>query len=126
MALRRDQQPILATPCEVAVKKYIPAIRAAIAIVLVKEYGLTAYRAAKLLGVTPAAISNYLLGRRGGKLVNLVLASDELRSHVYRVAEKLLSGLEEKDVIRDLCRACRELRRLVENSEGIECLAFPS
>ncbi|MEM3948475.1 MAG: hypothetical protein QXM76_02655 [Zestosphaera sp.] len=54
-------------PCDVVAKELMPAVRAALAITLVKQHGLTIYRTAKLLGVAPAAVSNYLTARRSSK-----------------------------------------------------------
>ncbi|MEB3755419.1 MAG: hypothetical protein GSR79_00955, partial [Desulfurococcales archaeon] len=60
-------------PCEMAAKYVLPAIRAALAIVLTEEYGFTSYRVAKMLNLTPAAITNYRKGKRGIKLIDYIL-----------------------------------------------------
>ncbi len=113
-------------PCEIAVRKYIPSIRASIAIVLVKEYGLSAYRAAKLLRLTPAAISNYLLRRRGHEYVDVILGDEELRSMVMKVAETLISEpLTPAQMARMMCSICLRLRSKVEG-DGVECTPLRS
>lgn len=52
-------------PEEVEAKATIPALRAMVAKRLLQKYGLTQQRVARLLGVTQAAISNYLRETRG-------------------------------------------------------------
>ncbi len=112
----------LLAPCEIAVRKYIPSIRASIAVVLVKEYGLSAYRAAKVLRLTPAAISNYLLGRRGKEYIDFILSDDELKSIVMKIAEILISEPNmPPEVTRMICEICLKLRSKVEGAEPM-CL----
>jgi len=53
-------------PCESAVKYKVPAIKAELARKLKKE-GKSQKDIAKLLGVTEAAVSQYLSGKRAGK-----------------------------------------------------------
>ncbi|HIP66280.1 MAG TPA: hypothetical protein EYH08_07150 [Pyrodictium sp.] len=98
-------------PCEIASKHVVPAIRAALAILLVNEYGLSAYRVAKLLGMTPAAISNYLLRRRGGELVDKLLEDAEIRKVLVELAEKLISDDMSESLSFHLCRICRVVRQ---------------
>ena len=113
----------LTTPCEVASRRYVPAIRASVAIVLVKEYGFSAYRAAKLLGLTPAAISNYLLGRRGGELVNVLLNDSGLRRMVMELAARIAEGSFDsvEELQRMVCSLCKELRRHAEGEKYRGC-----
>ncbi|OWJ55069.1 transcriptional regulator [Pyrodictium delaneyi] len=105
----------LSAPCEIAVRKYVPSIRASIAIVLVRDYGLSIYRAAKLLKLTPAAVSNYLLKRRGGDYIDTVLNDAELYGMVSKMAEQIISGnIDEKRIPLYICDICRKLRLKVE------------
>ena len=52
-------------PSEIEAKSLIPAIRAILAKKLIKEYKMKEEIVAKVLGVTQAAISNYVRGIRG-------------------------------------------------------------
>jgi len=105
----------LSAPCEIAVRKYVPSIRASIAIVLVRDYGLSIYRAAKLLKLTPAAVSNYLLKRRGGGYIDAVLNHKELYEMVSKIAEQIISGnVDEERIPLHICDICRKLRLKVE------------
>ena len=52
-------------PAEIEAKSLIPAIRSILARKLINDYGLKEELVAKVLGVTQAAISNYVRGTRG-------------------------------------------------------------
>jgi len=102
-------------PCEISVRKILPAVRAAVAVVFVKEYGLSSYKAAKLLGLTPAAVSNYLAGRRGYELVNAILSDGELKKSVEEIASNLLrEGRPNIEYLQALvCSLCRQVREKI-------------
>lgn len=55
-------------PQEIEVWYLIPALRRELAKILIKEYGLTQRETAKRLGLTEAAVSQYLKEKRGKKL----------------------------------------------------------
>ncbi len=113
-----EQAGLLTTPCELAVRKYVPAIRAAIALVLVKDYGLSVYRAAKILKVTPAAVSNYVFKRRGGEYVDFILRDEELRNRAVELAEKLVGEVvDDNEISRTMCEFCKVLRQKIESTE---------
>ena len=52
-------------PSEIEAKSLIPAVRAILAKKLIKEYSLKEEDIAKVLGITQAAVSNYIRGTRG-------------------------------------------------------------
>ena len=52
-------------PSEIESKSLIPAIRAILSKKLIHEYNLKEETVAKLLGITQAAVSNYIRGTRG-------------------------------------------------------------
>ncbi len=105
----------LAAPCEIAVKKYVPSIRASLATILVRDYGLSIYRTAKILQLTPAAVSNYLLKRRGSDYVDIILGDKELYGIISRIAEKLISdNIDMATMSAYICYVCRKLRERVE------------
>ena len=53
------------TPCEIIVWNVVPIIRKEVTLKLIKNHGLTQRKAAKKLGITEAAISRYVSGKRG-------------------------------------------------------------
>lgn len=112
---------MLEAPCEAAVKKYIPSIRASVAVILVKDYKVSVYRTAKLLGLTPAAVGNYLRGVRGNSIPFEEIMKSPAARYVREIAEALVTGDSER-LIREsmLCRACSALREYME-SKPPEC-----
>ena len=104
------RKPLL-MPCELVAKNLLPALRAALAVILVREKKLSPYHVSKLLNLTPAAISNYLAGRRGGKYVRELLSDDEVRDMLMQVSELLISNRQEYDSVRRLvCNICKKIR----------------
>lgn len=93
-------------PCDMMVRGFMPAVRAALAITLVKYYGLTIYRTAKLLGVAPAAVSNYLTARRSSKpLVDKLLNDEKYSKYVREYSVKIARG--EMSVNDAICMLCK-------------------
>jgi predicted transcriptional regulator len=79
-------------PSEIEAKSLIPAIRAILAKKLVNEYGMKEEIVAKVLGVTQAAISNYLRGTRGDiELMNKLTSVTEVMRKTDDIARDLAS-----------------------------------
>jgi predicted transcriptional regulator len=57
--------------CDSMVRKYIPTLRAEMVLRLVQRDGISQSDVAKRLGVTRAAISQYLSGKRGDPKVEI-------------------------------------------------------
>ncbi len=102
---------MIAQPCELVVKTLIPAIRAMVARELVVSSGKKQIEAAELLGVTQAAISQYLRGTRGGRL------RLDRYPGVIAIVRKLVQGLASGKISKDeaailVCEACYTARKL--------------
>jgi predicted transcriptional regulator len=98
-------------PCEIAAKYVLPAIRAALAIVLTEEYGFTSYRVAKLLNLTPAAITNYKKGKRGIKLIDQILNDPRTRKHIEDIASAISNQEYEPELFHEkTCSICKIVR----------------
>ena len=79
-------------PSEIEAKSLIPAIRAILANKLVYEYEMKEEVVAKVLGVTQAAISNYLRGTRGDiELMNKLRSFMEVMRMTDDIARDLAS-----------------------------------
>ena len=97
-------------PCEIAVKYVWPAFRNLVAKRLVIEYNLSQVEVAKLLGVTQAAVSYYLSGKRGNKLLTNFEKMEEMQKIAYSVADQLKDGkLTMDDVRESFCNVCKKL-----------------
>ncbi|MCE4614146.1 MAG: hypothetical protein F7B60_01265 [Desulfurococcales archaeon] len=103
-------------PCEIAAKYVLPAIRAALAIVLTEEYGFTSYRVAKMLNLTPAAITNYKKGKRGIKLIDRILNCPETRQHIEDIAFAISNKQYEPALFHEkTCSICKIIRGVRES-----------
>ena len=80
-------------PAEIEAKSLIPAIRAILAKKLIAEYKMKEEVVAKVLGVTQAAISNYIRGTRGDlELIDKLSSIHEIMRKVDDIAQDLVSN----------------------------------
>ncbi|MEM0504798.1 MAG: helix-turn-helix domain-containing protein [Sulfolobales archaeon] len=100
-------------PCEVASQRLLPIIKACIAKELVEKYGLTQVEAAKKLGTTQAAISQYLHHRRGLKnLDEFKRTLSQIQPVISELANELYSGKMNSDKLSSkLCEICMLIRK---------------
>eukprot|EP00831_Metopus_contortus_P077892 TRINITY_DN7420_c0_g2_i1.p3 TRINITY_DN7420_c0_g2~~TRINITY_DN7420_c0_g2_i1.p3 ORF type:complete len:130 (+),score=11.43 TRINITY_DN7420_c0_g2_i1:769-1158(+) len=74
-------------PCQEIVWDIIPAIQAALAAELV-NLGVSQIQVAKSLSLAPSAVSQYLSGKRGYRIV----FDDEIKDVIAKIAEEIKSG----------------------------------
>lgn len=99
-------------PCQKIVWDVLPAIRAAIAVELVK-CGVSQVEAARMLEIAPSAVSQYLSGKRGYRI--------EFENDVKRSIELLAADLKEGrklNLVQRTCDICHQLREGEENQCG--------
>jgi hypothetical protein len=92
------------TPCQQIVWDVLPAIRSALAAELVKN-GVSQQDVARLLDTAPSAVSQYLSGKRGYRIV--------FEGPVQRLIEDLAREIKAggvPDVTVRICAICREVR----------------
>ncbi|RXA19994.1 transcriptional regulator [Methanosarcina sp. MSH10X1] len=95
------------TPCQKIVWDLVPAIRASLAIELVKK-GQSQATSAKLLGIAPSAVSQYISGKRGYRI--------EFQGETKELIEKLAQDLIENKVSDFVVRICE----ICVSARGIE------
>jgi hypothetical protein len=101
-------------PCEKAVWYHLPQIRADLAIELVKT-GMTQSQAAKKLGVTPAAVSQYIHKKRGQQSQKSRIYRQEIKAAVTKICEDA-SNLELQGIV---CNCCHMLQKAeAEQKDG--------
>ncbi len=80
-------------PSEIESKLLIPAVRAILSKELVIEKGLKEEEVARLLGITQAAVSNYLRGTRGdNELISKLMSLSEVMSMIKEIGDDLSSN----------------------------------
>lgn len=81
-------------PAEIESKTLIPALRAILARKLSKEHKMREDNISNILGVTQAAVSNYIRGVRGDKrLIDKLLADDKVSEMLNDMCTKMSSDL---------------------------------
>jgi len=79
-------------PAEIESKSLIPALRAIIAKDLAKKHNIREDKISQMLGVTQAAISNYIRGIRGNpELIEKLLAEKQVASMITDISDNLAS-----------------------------------
>lgn len=95
-------------PAEIEARTSVPAIRALVAKRLIKEHRMNQQDVAKHLGITQAAVSNYLRGRRGN------IFSDEdlgkIDGIISDICTMLVSNESPAKVISKFDEACQIIR----------------
>jgi uncharacterized protein len=80
-------------PSEIEAKSLIPAIRSILARKLTREYELKEELVAKVLGVTQAAVSNYIRGTRGDtKLMSRLSSTPQIMVMIEEIARDLATN----------------------------------
>ena len=84
--------PVMLLPAEIESKTLIPALRAIIAKTLAEKHEIREDVISKMLGVTQAAISNYIRGTRGDpELIKKLLAEKQVSEMIYDICDNLSS-----------------------------------
>ena len=92
------------TPCEYIVWNGLPIIRKEIAVSMIDDYGLSQKETAEKLGISPAAVSQYLSGKRG----KMNIVDEELCKQINISAKRIIQqgdGL----LVSETCRLCKIL-----------------
>jgi predicted transcriptional regulator len=88
--------------CEVSSRRILPAIRKELVIALVKM-GKKQNEVAKMLHVTPAAVTQYLKGKRGKIKLN-----GAEKSEAMKIASH---GLKKGSIVeKDICHLCEKMQ----------------
>jgi predicted transcriptional regulator len=96
-------------PCQKIVWDVLPAIRAAIAVELVRN-DVSQVEASRMLEIAPSAVSQYLSGKRGYRIE----FEDDVKKSIGLLAQDLKDG-KQVNLVQRTCDICRQLR---EGDEG--------
>jgi hypothetical protein len=101
----------------VVVQHILPALRLEITRQLIEKFGMRKADAANKMGITPAAVSQYLNRSRGGSATTLIEGSGAVMGLVDDISRDIASGESPLDVLLlKLCRTCAAVR-----AEGLIC-----
>ncbi len=95
---------MMKTPCQQIVWDVLPAIRAALAAEMVKN-GVSRQEVARLLDTAPSAVSQYLSGKRGYRIVFVGPAQRLIED----LAREIKAG-GVPNITARICAICREIR----------------
>jgi hypothetical protein len=87
-------------PCEIIIWYVLPSIRREITKNLIKN-GLNQKQAAEKLGITDAAVSQYLSEKRG----KIEIKDKEIMREIKKSAERIVAG-DDSMMIEETCRIC--------------------
>lgn len=98
------------TPCEVAVKSVVPAVKALLTKELVENHGLKQDEVAEILGISQSAVSKYTRRVRGYvvKIDNI----EEIQPLVSRMISILTSKrCQRLEFLKFFCQTCAMIRK---------------
>jgi predicted transcriptional regulator len=114
---KRNRCLIVKPPCMIVVQYVLPTLRALVMKDLIEEHGMRKIDVSKRMELTPAAITQYIKGDRGGTFADRIVKSKRAMKVVSDLAEALAKGsISAEDTIGRLCEACSAIR-----ADGIMC-----
>ena len=97
-------------PCEIVMHKFIPALRAEMAIELYKEHGMNQIEIGRRIGTKQPSVSQYLSGLRGADHDQLTTMFTSFNKHKRKIIDEMLNNEEKIMTICDCCAFCKEIR----------------
>ncbi len=92
-------------PCEIIIWYVLPAVRKEIVRNLINDHNYTQAKAAKKLGMTEAAISQYLSGKRG----EMNIKDEDILEMIKQSADRIDKG-DDSSVIIEMCHICESIK----------------
>jgi len=97
-------------PCELIVRHILPPLRSLIAKELIEKYEFSQVEAAKKLGTTQAAISQYLSSKRGEKNIRKLESIPAIKTTVSRIAKGIATEeMSTTETVACFCSLCNQL-----------------
>lgn len=98
------------TTCEYMMWNGLPVIRKEIAESMIRDYGLSQKEAAEKLGITPAAVCQYISGKRG----KIEIKNPFVLKEIKISAKNIIEDGGDDQVVSETCRICKILRSTPE------------
>ena len=109
-------------PCTIVASQVLPAVRVVVARALIETHELKPTLVASKMGLTPAAVTQYVSGVRGGRLVSVIQGSKKVGEVLDELVEELLKVHPDRHTVLaavcELCRAVRKERMLCQFCDG--------
>ena len=97
----------LRPPCETVMKESLPILRSLIVKDLIEKYGFSQVEVANKLGMTQAAISQYVSSKRGIKKSAKIEKSSKLKTMARQISKDIAeNNRSDFDVTTLLCKLC--------------------
>jgi predicted transcriptional regulator len=94
------------TPCESVIWTTLPLIRKELACYMTRKCGLKQKEAAKILGITSSAISQYKCNKRANEEINDISILNEIKTSAERIIK------EGDQVLKiEICKLCRLINK---------------
>jgi len=93
------------TTCEYMMWNGLPTIRKEIAESMINDYGLSQKETAEKLGITPAAVCQYVSRKRG----RIDIKNEKVLEEV-KISAKTIIDNGDGHIIKETCRICKLLR----------------
>ena len=94
------------TTCEYMMWNGLPVIRKEIAESMINDFGLTQAETAEKLGITPAAVCQYLSKKRGRSHIFNEIILSEVKLSAKKIIDK-----GNGNIIPEICRICQLIRK---------------
>lgn len=114
-------------PCEVVGRTFLPAFRSSLAKELVEKYGFSQVDVARRLGITQAAVSQYMHAKRAKRTLERRALMRVVEKMARSVAKQIWQNkISSEDMMRVTCELCAEVRAKVDHSSFQERIGFES
>lgn len=103
----------MSTACENVARHVLPLFRAFVAKELIEKHGYTQVQAAKQLGTTQAAVSQYVTSKRGHKTAtDSTKIMADVQAAAVEVAKRMVEGeVSREEFSASFCELCTALRK---------------
>lgn len=97
-------------PCEVVVKKILPAIRSILVRELTERHDFRQTEIADKLGITQPAVSQYMKSNRGASEIIESLKEANLYSDIQKLSDKIADEtVQRSQIIKEYCDLCNSM-----------------
>lgn len=104
-------------PCIMVVGELLPSLRVRVAKEMVEERGLKPIEAARRMGITPAAVTQYLKGVRGRITFDGVFDHNKIKPFITGLVDQaMMNPMDPSQTLKKICDLCSAIR-----SEGLIC-----